>query len=269
MPKYRGFLKNQKKILNIDASPEVVFTTDLIYLRYAYAIGRNFSMKRMIDEIRTAPNDLKLKDDDIKRVTKGMLEANQKIFKLNKYHNCIYQGLGDSLRIFELNHKTAEQMDLFFRINVASGMILRAFAAPISPDKVVFLGSVSKVTLNLIQNLLSFFRTRHNELFESIYAFLEVAEIFYRMLTLYIILKQNHFEEKGLIKRTKDYKLNYVESEIIGREIQKNVKELEKMALKSNDAFNVENNRRFAIAFFKKFGWDEATEYFNKSHQKH
>lgn len=154
-------------------------------------------------------------------------------------------------------------MDLFMRINLSSAMILKTFSNALSPEKFVTLSSLCKITLLNIAKLRVFFKTPFNKLFENISAFLEVADYFYRGMMMYVALKLNMYEDKGLVKRTKDFKVNFVENLTLGKEIIRLVEELEKKNYGSFDGFNVEQNKVLAVAFFKKFTFVDADAFTN------
>ena len=250
----------------MSANPEIIFTTDLIYIRYSLSLALAKSVKNNISTLRNSVTDLSNQKAVIKQTLDRLLPSTHKIFKLNKFQNIIFQGLGESLRIYELNHKTANHIDLFMRINLASALILKTFSDPLNPDKVLFLSSVCKITLENIKKLNAFFSTKFNKLFEVILGFLEIAEHFYRCTMIYVAIKLNMYEDKGLVKRTKDFKVNFVENLALGKELIRLVNELEKKPLKVSDPFNIEHNKAMAIAFFKKYCWEDAETLFNKSH---
>lgn len=262
-PKYKGFLKNQGKVLNISSTPEVVFTTDLIYLRYSLSIALAKSVRNNITIIRNNVNDLSNQKPVIKQTLDRLLPSAHKVFKLNKFHNLIFQGLGDSLRIYELNHTTAFNVDLFMRINLASALILKTFADPLNPDKILFVSSVTKISLQNTVKLRAFFATKFNPLFDKIGAFLEIAELFFKGMMIYVAIKLNMYEDKGLVKRTKDFKVCYVENLSLGKELLKLVAEIEKKTFKVTDQFNIEANRKMAVDFLKKYCFEDANAFDN------
>lgn len=257
-PQYKGFLKNQGKILNISTTPEVLFTTDLIYLRYAAAFALNKASREQMAGIRAAFNDLSVRTDSIKSVVEYSLQACARIFKLNRFYNAVFQGLGESIRIYELNNKTALNFDLFFRINFASALLAKTFTAALNPDKYLFLSSVCKITLENISRIKPFFAQLPGKTFDSMVAFLDLAEVFYRCMMLHIAIKLNSFEDRGLVKRTKDFKVNYLENKVLANELFKLVSELEKKNFKVTDQFNIDQNRTFAVGFLKKIAFEEA-----------
>lgn len=251
-------MKNQGKILNIFTAPEVLFTTDLIYLRYSAAFALNKAVREQMSGIRTAFNDLSVKADSIKSVVDYSLQASARVFKLNRFYNAIYQGLGESIRIYELNNKTALNFDLFLRINFASALLAKTFTSALNPDKYLFLSSVCKITLENIGRIKPFFAQLTGKPFDSMVAFLDLAEIFYRCMMLHIAIKLNGFEDRGLVKRTKDFKVNYLESKVLANELFKLVGEIEKRNFKVTDQFNIDQNRSFAVGFLKKIAFEEA-----------
>ena len=243
--------------------PEILFNVDLVYIRYALSFALARSVKDNIGTLRNSVNDLGSRGDMIKQTLDRLLPSTHKVFKLSKFHNLVFQGLQDSTRIHELNPQTAFNIDLFMRINLASALILKTFSNQLNPDKFLFLSSVCKITLENIIRLRSAFNFAFNKLFENIKAFLEIAEYFYRCIMIYVAIKLNMYEDKGLIKRTKDFKLNYVENQVLAKELIRLVNELEKKSWKGTDAFNVENNRVFAVAFFRKFSIEDAEQCVN------
>lgn len=257
-PKYKGFLKNKDKILNINAAPEAVFTADLIYLRYAAAFALTRINKEQISALRGAFSDLSMKGDTIKAVLANCVNASLRVFKLARFYNAVFQGLGDSLRIFELNHKTAQNVDLLLEVNFASALILKTFTSALDPNKYIFLSSVCKITLEHIARIRPFFAQLGDKGPASLGPFLEVAEVFYRCMMLHIAIKLNNFEDRGLVKRTKDFKVNYVENRTLANELFKLVGELEKKSFKNADQWNVEANRLFAVNFLKKIAFEDA-----------
>jgi len=244
-------------------NPEVVFSVDLIYLRYALSLALARSVKDNINTLRGSINDLASRGEMIKQTLDRLLPSTHKVFKVSKFYNLVFQGLEESIRIHELNPSTALNVDLFMRINLASALILKTFSNQLNPDKFLFLSSVCKISLENIIRLRTAFNTPFNKLFENIIAFLEVAEYFYRCIMIYVAIRLNMYEDKGLIKRTKDFKLNYVENQVLAKELLRLVAELEKKNWKGTDAFNGENNRVFAVAFFKKFAVEDAEQWVN------
>lgn len=238
----------------------MVFTTDLIYLRQVYALALVRAAKDHIAGIRGAVGDLGSRDASIKAALDLLLHASIRLFRLNRYHNLVYQGLGDSLRIFELNHKTVNNLDHFYRINFASALIIKTFAAALNPDKYLFLSSCCKVTLEGIARIRPFFAGLTAKPLDSMAAFLEVSEIFYRCMMIHIAIKLNMYEDKGIVKRTKDFKVNYVENQTLARELYRLVGDLEKLPLNQADQFNVQANRIFAIAFLKRIAYEDAEQ---------
>lgn len=259
-PQFKGFLKNSGKILNINSGPDVVFTTDLIYLRYATALALSQAAKSHMVALRAGNGDLTGKEQSIKSALELVLYASLRLFRLNRFHNAVFQGLGDSLRIFELNHKTALNFDLLLRINFASALVLKTFAASLNPEKYLFLSSACKITLENIGRIRPFFGAFTTKPFDSINGFLEIAEMFYRCMMLHIAMKLNIYEDKGLVKRTKDYKVNYVENQTMAKELLRLIGELEKKNTKGGDQFNVEANRAFAVAFIRKIAMEDADQ---------
>jgi hypothetical protein len=151
-------------------------------------------------------------------------------------------------------------LDHFFRINFASALIVKTFANALNPDKYLFLSSCCKVTLEGIARVRPFFAGLSGKPIDSMAAFLEVAEVFYRCMMIHIAIKLNMYEDKGIIKRTKDFKVNFVENQTLARELYRLVGELEKLPLNKADAFNVQANRVFAIAFLKRIAYEEAEQ---------
>ena len=251
--RFRGFLKNKGKVLNIDLDPEVVFTTDLIYLRYGLAFAYLKEVKQDASNIRKVLHEINIYNDLIKKVIDKVLAASVRIYKLRKAEQFVFFGLYDSIRIYELNHKTLHALDALMRLNLSSILVVKTFANTIGPDKASFLVSLCKRTLLSIDNLKKYFNTAFDPAFQSLIDFLQIAWYFYHTLTLFIIFRLNLFENDGLVKKTKDHKWIIVENHNIGREIKRLMEELKVKQFKSNDAFNVEENKRFCIAFFEKF----------------
>lgn len=229
----------------------MVYTADLIYIRHAYALALTRAAKHHIASIRSSGADSDARESSAKAAAEFFLHASIRLFRLSRFYNAVFQGLGDSLRIFELNHKTAQHLDLFFRINMASALILRTFSKTVNPDKYIFLSSCCKVTLENIAKIRPFFAAVPGQAADSMNAFLEVAELFYRGMMLHIAMRINIYEDKGLIKRTKEYKVNFVENNTLARELQKVIGQLEKLSLEGKDAFNVGANRIFGVNFLR------------------
>lgn len=232
--------------------------TDLIYVRYAAALSLTRLGKEKIAAIRASFNDLSVKTDAIKDIVSYSVASALRAFRLASQYNIIYQGLGDSLRIFELNHKTADNVCQLLEINFASALIVKTFSSTLDPNKYIFLSSVCKITLEHISKMRPFFAQLADKAPTGLLPFLEIAELFYRCMMLHIGIKLNNFEDRGLVKRTKDFKVNYVENRTLAKELFKLVDELEKKNLKNADPFNVEANRQFGVNFLKKVAIEEA-----------
>ncbi len=250
--KYKGFLKNQGKILNIDSDPEVVFTTDMIYLRYSLAFAYLKSVRSDTSNIRKVIHEISIYNDLVKKVIDRILAATLRMFKLRKAEQFVFSGLYDSIRIYELNHNTLHSLESLFRLNLTSILVIKTFGTGLSPDKASFLAPLAKRTMISIEEMRKFFNTPVNETFISLIDFLEISAIFYRCLTLYAIFRLNLFENDGLIKRNKDYKSILVENYVIAKEIIAQLDGLKKKQFRSKDSFNVEENRRFCSVFFEK-----------------
>ncbi len=239
--------------MNIDTDPEVLFTTDLIYLRYSLAFAYLKSVRSETSNIRKIIHEISIYNDLVKKVIDRVLAATLRIFKLRKAEQFVFSGLYDSIRIYELNHNTLHALDGLCRINLASILVIKTFGTGISPDKASFLAPLAKRTTNSIDELRKFFNTPFNDTFVSLIDFLEISATFYRCLTLYAIFRLNLFENDGLTKRNKDYKSILVENFVIAKEINARLDDLKKKQFKSKDSLNVEENRRFCIVFFEKF----------------
>jgi hypothetical protein len=253
-------LKNQGKILNIDSDAEVVFATDLIYLRYALAFAYLKSVRSDTSNIRKVIHEISVYNDLVKKVVDRILAATLRIFKLRKAEQYVFAGLYDSIRIYELNHNTLHALDGLCRLNLSSILVIKTFGSGLSPDKVGFLAPLAKRTMNSIDELRKLLNTPFNDIFVSLIDFLEISAVFYRCLTLYAIFRLNLFENDGLIKRNKDYKSILVENHIIAKEIFARLDDLKKRQFKSKDSFNVEENRRFCSVFFEKFAFSYLEE---------
>ncbi len=94
--KYKGFMKNEGKFLNIDCSPEVVFTTDLIYVRYALIFAILKSAQHECSDIRKLVNNLEPQKERTKAIRDKIMSAALRTYKLKKAEAFIYQGLNTS-----------------------------------------------------------------------------------------------------------------------------------------------------------------------------
>ncbi len=192
-----------------------------------------------------------------------MLAACVRVYKLAKAEQYVFSGLYDSIRIYELNNNTLHALDKLFRINLASILIIKTFSTSLTPEKASMLAPMCKRTMRMIAELKEFFSTPFNNVFVSIIDFLEIATVFYRCLTLYVIFRLNLFENDGLIKKNKKQHAILVENHVIAREIYGSLDALKKRQFKSSDSFNVEENRRFCPSFFEKFAFGYLDEYDN------
>ena len=233
----------------------MVFSTDLIYTRYALAFALLKSIRSDASNIRKVIYEISIHNDLVKRVVDKLLAATLRIFKLHKAEQFVFSGLYDSIRIYELNHNTMHALDKLFRVNLTSILVVRTFGSALGPDKAGFLAPLAKRTLGQVLELKTFFSTPFNDGFVSLADFLDIAWYFYRCLTLYVIFRLNLFENDNLVKRNKDYKTILVENHTIARTIYAHLEELKKKQYKSKDAFNVEENRRFCALFFEKFAF--------------
>lgn len=260
MPKYKGFMKNSKKILNITTDPEVVFSTDLIYCRLALAFAYLKSIKFESANIRKAIHDFSVQSDLIKKTTDKIVQAALRTHRLVRHERLVFQGLKSSIRIYEINPTTVRNVDLLMKVNLASILIVKSFIGTVSPEKMDFMNKLAKSAYLKIVELKKFFNVKYNAIFDGILEFLDIAEIFYRCFLLYTVLRLNLFEDAKLINRTKDFKLAYVENKDISKEIPKTLDALKTRKFNSKDDFNVEENRRFCLAFFDNFGKSIFTE---------
>lgn len=206
MPKYKGFLKNEGKILNIDCAAEVVFTTDLIYTRYALALAYLKSVKMDCSNLRKSVGDLSVYKETTKKVRDRILSAALRVFRLVKAEQFVYYGLYDSIRIFELNHNTLHSLDKLMRLNLASVLLLLSFSDTLTPEKVNFVLPLCQRILLAISELKKCFVNPFTKTIAILIDFLDIADCFYHCLAYFSILKLNIYEDNGLMKKTKDQK---------------------------------------------------------------
>lgn len=254
VPRYKGFLKNQKKILNITITPESVFSVDLLYLRLSTAFALLKSIKFEAANIRKAIHDFSVQSEFIKTSSDRIFQAALRTHKLVRFQHLVFPGLFDSIRIYELNPRTVRGIDLLMKVNLASVMVVKTFASPLNPDKADFLEKLSKCTLRRIADLKSVFAERFNETSDSLTEFFTVAEVFYKCLLLLMVLRLNTYQRDNLIKRTKDFRLGYQENALIAREVPKIIAAAMARPSKVVDKFNVDENRAFLQGFFANYG---------------
>ena len=253
VPRYKGFLKNNRKILNITITPESVFSVDLVYLRLDLALAYLKSVKFEAANIRKAIHDFSVQTEFIKTASDKIVHAALRTHKLTKFQHLVFPGLLDSVRIFELNPRTVRGLDLLMKVNLASVMVVKTFAASLTPDKADFLEKLSKSTLRRLHELRDIFGQKFNEAAESVAEFLVIADCFYRCLLLFMVLRLNIYQRDNLSKRTKDFKLGYQENALIAREVPKLIAATLARPVPTADKFNLEENRAFLQGFFANY----------------
>lgn len=253
MPRYKGFLKNKGKILNVTINPEAVFSADLVYLRLAFAFALLRSVKFEVANIRKAIHDFSVQTDFIRSASEKIVQAATRTHKLVRFQHLVFPGLQDSIRIFELNPRTVRGIDLLMKVNMASVMVIKAYIGPIDPKKAEFLQKVSKTTLLRLQELTTIFGFKFGDVGESLAEFLVLAQVFFRSLLLFMVLLLNNFQRNSLAPRTKDLKVAYHENALIAVEVPKMVAAALARPVPVNDRFNIEENRAFLQGFFANF----------------
>lgn len=184
----------------------MVFTTDLIYLRLALALAFLKSAKADCSNLRKSVGDLSVFKETTKKIRDRLLYAALRVFRLRKAEQFIYYGLYDSIRIFELNHNTLHALDQLMRLNLASVLLMLSFSDTLTPEKINFILPLCQRTLLQIAELKKFLVTPFTKTFATLIDFLDIAECFYRCMGFFSALKLNDYEDKGLMKRTKDQK---------------------------------------------------------------
>jgi hypothetical protein len=247
LPKFKGFLKNEGKILNIDCGAEVVFTTDLIYTRYALALAFLKSAKQDCSLVRKSVGDLSSVREVTKKIRDKLLFATLRVFRLRRAEPFVFYGLYDSIRIFELNHNTLHALDQLMRLNFASVLLLLSFSDSLTPDKLTFALPICQRTLLAISELKRFFATPFTKQIAALIDFLDIAEFFFRCLAYYLVLKMT-------------------QNMVLAKEIKNLLQMLKTKVYKTQDVFNIEENKRFVLDFFLKFGVVEMDELLYKSY---
>ena len=256
-------MKNDKKILNISLTPETVFTTDLLYLRVSLSFALVKSVKFETANIRKAIHDFSVQSDLIKKALERIIQAALRTHKLVRFSHLVFPGLYTDARIHELNPRTITGIDLLMKVNLAGLLVIKTFSVPVNPEKVDFLLKLSKMTHIRVLEIQRIFTGVEGQVLEGILRFLQIAECFYRCLTLYLILRTNLYEASNLAKRTKDFKVGYVENAEIAKEITRLMNGLVGLKWPGQDQFNIDENVRFCIAFFDNFGKGFFAEFFN------
>lgn len=258
--KHKGFLKNDSKTLNTRLTSESLFTADLILLRVSTVLALTFSVKQPIINIYASMGDLPAKNSEVKLVVDRLLIAAHRLFKLNKFEHLTQPGLGDDGRVYELNGVTLRHLDLLLRVNLASALILKTFSSEMTPDKFLFLSSVCKVTLDNISQLRLYFNVNFSRTVTNLASFLDIAHSFYRCLMIFVVIRINIYEDKGLIKRTKDFKVNYVENMVLAKEFRLLVELLRTRKTDGSDTFNVRANCKAAVDFLNRFASEDVDQ---------
>lgn len=253
VPRYKGFLKNKGKVLNITINPESVFSVDLVYLRLSLAFAYLKSIKFEAANIRKAIHDFSVQMDLIKSASERIVNAALRTHKLVKYQHLVFPGLLDSVRIYELNPRTIKGIDLLMKVNLASIMVVKTFATPVNPDKADFLEKLAKSTINRLNELRGIFNQRFNETSDIISDFIALADLFYRCLLLFMVVKLNVYQRNNLAPRVKDFRLGHAENALIARELPKLVASATALKAKTADKFNVDENKVFIQAFFQTY----------------
>lgn len=238
-------------MLNVTITPESVFSVDLLFLRLSLAFAYLKTIKFEAANIRRAIHDFSVQTDLIKSASERIVNAALRTHKLAKFQHLVFPGLLDSVRIFELNPQTTVGIDLLMKVNLASIMVVKAFAGPLSPDKADFLEKLAKSTLNRLERLRGVFGQRFNETSDVIADFIALADIFYHCLLLFMTVKMNVYQRGNLAKRTKDFRLGHVENGLIARELPKLVAAAAALKPKTPDNFNIDENKVFIQAFFQ------------------
>lgn len=250
---YKGFLKNKGKALRLFYNPDVVLTVDLIYSRYAFAFATLRSAKDEMDNIRKVIHQLDVYNDLIKNIIEKARFANTRIFKLHYFQHLIFSALGSNSQLFELNHLTVQQLDVLCRINFASILIIKALSSSLSPEKLTFLAQLSKKSWSLCQEGKIFWERVGSAETQLIADFYEIATQFFFMMSMFSVIRCNLYENDGLLKKNKDYKTTIWENYVLSEEIRKIVKQVSQTSFKSNDIFNIDENKRAFSAFYEVF----------------
>lgn len=250
---YKGFLKNQNKALRLFYNPDVIFSTDLIYARYVFSLATTRSAKDEMDNIRKVIHQLDIYNDTIKSIIDKTRLANVRIFRLHHFQNLVFSALGANSRLFELNHRTVEYLDYLLRINFASILIIKALATPLAPEKATFLSQLCKKSWMICRDSKAFWEETKSPELQVLVDFFDLATSFFFFLTMYAVIRCNIYENDGLLKKNKDYKTITWENYILSEEIRKLLKIVSQQKFKSNDLFNIDENRRVFTSFYDVF----------------
>lgn len=250
---YKGFLKNTGKNLRLYFNPEPVFVCDLIYSRYAFSMATLKSAKAECENIRKVIHQLDVYNEVIKSIIDKLLLANTRVYRLHKFQQLVFSGLGSNSKLFELNHKTAQAMDNLFRINLSSILLIKTLSSPLNPDKAVFLAQLCKRShMNCIESK-EFWEAANAPQFQSIVDFLDIAANFYFFMSMFAVIRCNQYENDGLLKKNKDYKTIVWENKMLSDEIRNMLKQIREAKYKSGDQFNIDENKRIFQVFYDTF----------------
>ena len=197
----------------------------------------------------------------IKRASEKIVQAALRTHRLVKFEHLVFPGLHQSTRFYELSPQTVRGVDILMKVNMGSILLVKTMAATLNPDKVDFLLKLSKRThFRVAEAQRTFAQQFAKDSLETVGQFLEIAEVFFRCLTLFMALLLNNYQTKNLTKRVKDTKVLYVENREISREVPRMVQQLASKNFTSKDQFNIEENKRFCVGFFTNFGTPEFKE---------
>ena len=235
------------------ATPESIFTADFIFSRFSFSMALTKSIKTDLTNIRKLIYEQNIESDLLKRCVERIVLSATKVHKLKLNEELVYSGLGDSAKIFELNPLFLNLMNIISKINLTSILLIKTFNTPLNPDKIVFLAPMCKRAMRRcdeISNELTYLVK--NEVINEIIVFTETSRSFYKILTMFCIIKINIFEKNNLLPKKKDYKSVIVENFTLSNEINAILAQTKSIKQRMS-TFNTSENYDFLVHFTERF----------------
>ena len=257
---YKGFLNNSGKIISVGNTPESITTCDYIFLRYALVFSLMKYLSSKVELICSNPKNLSDNEESLKEVIGLLKLATSKFYKLVKHKHLLFPKLKVEDNISELNPHTLQYIELVFRVNFASLLIVNAMSKPLDGPKVIFLSQLTKSIYIILLEIQPYFRSQKHEIFYLIADFCEIALGWYQLMCLFSLLKSHSLSLMGAIQKKKNHHQIIYESAMLATEIQNIVAEFSTKTFKSRHFFVIDHNRSQIQKFFEAFMRSECQE---------
>lgn len=188
----------------------------------------------------------------VKNIIDRTVPAGVLLFKLMKGEKMVWPGLNTCNRIFELNHKTLNVLNLLFRMNFSSVLIIKSMAGNISPEKIVFLVQLAKYAASSAKQSVNFWKdAAENQIQQELLLHSEMSLKFFKLVAYYAIVRCNLYEKDGLMVKKKNFNQIVYENFLLSEEINKLANELSSTQIDSKMNICFSENKVFVPEFVK------------------